>query len=318
MVYEADTLKEILRTSWTLTGLLSAEGTAAANNVLRPIKFFAREQLDEKIESKAIEVIKQTPLPIDENNEFFTEETDEFLIKITKKLGNVSKDDWDQAEADLEDIETEVERILKATYNPQTGVGVWFSTSFNWKNIDSINHPKEDAYLIRTLTLTLTRIVSKSTDVFDSFKRGVFIDLSGSSNMDSAPGADYDYTEVYNIEKSEGFRDVELDVTSNPDGVGVPLFYAGRFSGTLVMHSKMRDNDIGSSADKINSIYMRQTNGEKIEAAIVRTYTNNASQTLTITTVVRVQEVRIVEPQTNLLEWQILAKVIKPSTMVIS
>lgn len=318
MVYEADTLKEILRTGWTLTGQLAADGTPAANKVANPLRFFAREQMKDKIATKSIEVNKETPKVAIHNTEFFTEETDEFTIKIIRKLTGTAKTEWDQSEADVEDIEEEIERIIKLTFDPIAGIGVFWSSDLRWKDADEINLPKQDPYIVRILTLRLSRLVSGAADMFDSFQRGAFFDLSGSSNMDNPPGGNFTYAQMFDIEDSEGFRDIEVDVTSHPDGVGIPLYYAGRFGGILIMKAYLDDNVFGTSADKINRIYLRQNNGEKIEAAIVRTYTNRASQTITLTTILRVDNVRIVELTTGLMTWQITSKIIKPTTMVIT
>jgi hypothetical protein len=318
MVYEADTLKEILRLNWTLTGLMAAEGTAAADKSIRPIKFFARDQNDEKIETKAIEVHKEAPLGIANANEFFTNEDDEFKIRVLYKLQDLSKDDWDLTESNVEDIEEEIQRIIATTYNPQTGIGIWFTIQETWRDVDEINVPNQEPILVRELTIRLTRIVSRDTGVFDSFQRGCLFDLSASSNMNSPPLADFNYTEVFDIMDNEGHVPRQITPTSHPDGDGVQLFYAGHFDGTLTMNSKLKAADVGTTDDKINQIYKRQTNGEYIEAVIVSTYTNNAGQTLTKTRFIHVIDVRIVQGMSNLLEWQITAKIIKPSTMVIT
>lgn len=318
MVYEADTLKELLRLNWSLTGLLSAEGTPAADSNIRPIKFFARDQNDEKIETKSVEVHKVSPLATTDANEFFTTESDEIKIRLLYKLNDLSKDDWDLTESNVEDIEEEIERILATVFDPQTGIGIWFTKSLNWRDVDEINIPQQEPILVRELTIRLTRIVSRSNDVFDSFQRGTFFDVSASSNIDSAPVADEDYAEVFDVLDNEGFRPKELPVTSHPDGDGVQVFYAGAFSGNLTMTSKMSAANIGATGGKINQIKNRQANGEYIEAVIVSTYTNQNSQTLTLTRYVHVIDVRTIQGMSNLLEWQITAKIIKPSTMVVS
>jgi len=318
MVYEADTLKELLRLNWTLIGFMAAEGTAAAAKTIRPIKFFARDQNDEKIETKAIEVHKESPLVKSDSNEFFTNNDDEIKIRILYKLQDLNKEGWDLTEANVEDIEEEIERIIATTFNPQTGIGIFFTISQVWRDVDEINIPKQEPILVRELTIKLTRIVSRNAGVFDSFQRGIFFDTSASANMDNGPGGDYDYKEVFDIIDNEGFRPKELPVTSHPDGVGVQVIYAGAFAGVLTMTAKVDSTDIGSSADKINQIHKRQANGEYIEAVIVSTYTNNLSQTLTKTRFINVIDTRLVQGMSNLLEWQITAKVIKPSTMVIS
>ncbi len=313
MVYEADTLRDILFTGWALTGRLAKQGTA---DTKQPIHFFAHEQNLDKPESRGVEVVKDTSLVTKNENEFYTREEDRFTITVRFKLISTRKEDWDQSEADVEDIETEIERLLKTTFNPQTGIGVFWRSDFIWRNVDDINQSKDRQVIVRTLSFVLVRLISRNTSVFDSFKRGALFDLSASSNMNNAPGVDYNYTEVFAIEEFEGFHSKEVQVQAHPDGVGVPLIYAGGFGGTMIIRSYMKAADLGATADKINSIYKRQTNGEYIEVAILSSYTNNASQTLTKTRIVNIMEVQ--DPQLStegngLLVWTLIAKIIKPS-----
>lgn len=318
MVFEADTLLQIFKLNWSLTEQkVVLEGTAAAAGKIRPIRIFAHEQIQDKIATKSIEIIKQTPLISRDLNEFFTTETDEFLIRGYYKLQGTSKDAWDISESDVEDIEEEISRIIGITFNPQAGINVFFTISYNWTNKDSIN-VKQDPIIVRELRIRLTRIISGEPNVFDSFKRGVIFDLSASSNMDNPPGGDVNYTEVFNVALNEGFREKEVQVTDHPDGPGIPLFYSGGFGGIITFDSYFRSNDVGADTADLNQIHLRQSNGEKAEVALVRTYTNQNSQTITLTTIVRVIEIKITEPLSNLLQWQMLGKIIKPTTMIIT
>jgi len=315
LVYEADTLKELIRSNWSLTAdRVVAEGTAAATGKKKPIQFYAHRQQPDKIETKAVEVIKITPLVTKQESEFFTRETDKFKIRVIYKIQGTNEAAWNDMEADVEDIEGEIETRIKATYNPQTGIGVFFTSDFNWINRDEIETgQKQDLLIVRELDLSLTRILSRLTTVFDSFQRGIFFDLSESKNLDTPPLADYKYTEVFEVDAFEGFTDKEVQVQAHPDGVGVPLLYSGGFSGTLTMKAYAKNADYGTTADKLNQIYKRQTNGEKPEIALLRTYTNRNSETLNKTTFVRVIQVGDPEPMSDLLTWQLICKIIKPS-----
>jgi len=310
VTYEAETLKNTLFTNWDLTGRLAKETT---NNTNRPVFFFSREQIKDKIETKAIEVIKSTPLTTQKNTEFYTNETDEFLVRVIYKLQGTTRADWDVSESDAELMEKKIDTILKTVFNPQTGTGVFFTSDLVWSNNDAINQAEKDPYIIRELKLSLTRIISRNIKVFDTFSRGVFFDLSASSNMNTPPTADFNYVEVFDITGTQGHRVKELDVTDHPDGVGIPLFFAGRFSGLIIMKANFSEDDIGSDSSKINQIYRRQTNGELIEAAIVQTYTNNNSKTYSETTICLVTEIRKPSPTSTLKTWEITAKIIKPT-----
>jgi len=313
MVYEADTLRDILFTGWALAGRLAKSGTA---NTEYPIHIFAHVQNLDKIVTRAVEIVKDTSLVTKNENEFYTRQEDKFIITVRYKLLNTGQKDWDQSESDVEDIEEEVERLLKTVFDPQTGLGVFWRSDFTWRNEDNINQQNQTQVVIRTMNLVLVRLISRDTSVFDSFQRGALFDLSVSSNMDSAPGGDYNYDEVFSIEEFEGYRSREIQVQAHPDGVGVPLIYAGGFGGTMILRSYMKAADLGATADKINQIHKRQSNGEYIEVAIVSSYTNRASQTLTKTRIVNIIEVQ--DPQIStegngLLVWTMIGKIIKPS-----
>lgn len=319
MTFQADTLLQIFQTNWSLTAnRVTLANTAAATGKKRPIIIFAREQVADKIQTKSIEIIKQSPLISQEIDEFLTTEIDEFLIRGRYKLQGISKDAWDISESDVEDIEEEINRIIKITFNPQNGTNIFFTSSLNWKNKDDINTGNSDPVAIRELTLRLTRIISRATTVFDSFQRGVIFDLSESSNMDSPPAGDVTYSEVHDVSATEGYRDKEVQVTDHPDGPGIPLFFAGGFGGILTMQSYFDSNEVGLKTANLNKIYKRQSNGEKANVAILRTYTNNNSETLNLLTIIRVLEIKLIEPKSQPLQWQILGKIITPTTMTVT
>jgi len=321
LTYQADTLLQLFQANWSLTAdRVTIANSPASIGKKRPIIIFAREQIADKIQTKAIEIIKQSPLISQEIDEFLTTETDEFLIRGRYKLQGISKDAWDVSESDMEDIEEEINRIIKITFNPQNGTNIFFTSSLNWRNKDDINTGNADPIAVRELTLRLTRLISRSNTVFDSFQRGVIFDVSASSNMDTPPASDVTYAEVHDVNATEGFRDKEIQVTDHPDGAGFPLFFAGGFGGVLTMQSYFDSSDVGagtSTAD-LNQIYKRQSNGEKSEVAILRTYTNNNSQTLNLLTLIRVLEIKLIEPKSQPLQWQILGKIVKPTTMTIT
>lgn len=309
MVYEADTLRDILFTNWALTGRLQKDEPGAGK---RPVFFFAHEQVLDKLETKSINVIKDTSKKTRRKTEFFTIEEDKFTIEVRYKIQGTNSEDWDVSEADAEDMEDEIERIIDTVYNPHLGTGIFFSSNFVWDNQDKISDEVASPIILRIFTITLTRIISRSNNVFDSFQRGVIFDTSASQG-DSKPVADYSYTEVFDIEAFEGFGDVAIQVQAHPDGKGVPLIYSTGFGGTIIMRSYFKDTDIGTTTDKLNQIYKRQANGETPEVVLVRTYTNAGGQTLTKTSTVRIIEVRDPEPVSNILEWQMIGKIIKPS-----
>lgn len=320
MVYEANTLKNSLESNWSLTGRLAKAGTNLSTTTPNPpeaypIRFYGHAQDENDHYLKAIEVVKDTSKASEYKSEFFKRETDVFFITVKYEKHSSHIDAWDQWESDMEDIEEEIKRILDTVYDPFNGTGVFFSSDFVWKNQDMLNvdHP----HLKRQLTITLTRIVSKNTGVFDTFQRGVLLDVSESQGA-GLPGADYQYTEVFEVSAREGFPQKELQVTSHPDGKGFPLTYSLGFRGTITFATYIKSSDIGSSGHKINTFFKRNINNEVPEIVLLQTYTNEAGSTLTISSTIQVEEIQPSFPTSDLARLNVVAKILKPSSWSIS
>jgi len=183
--------------------------------------------------------------------------------------------------------------------------------SFSWerKQIDK-NHP----YFYRsTLTLAISRITS-TTATPDGVLR---FDLAGSA-VDSPPGADYTYFNVYDVEITEGYRDKEEMVTSNPDGLHLPVHYAGGFTGRFIAHFHVVADDIGATGDKLNQLKAIRANGTKPQATMIYTQKDSQSPspaTITETVVIQIDELNRMYSHADLVRWRLLAKPVKPTVI---
>jgi len=308
MVYDADTLKTTLFNSWDLTGRLARDGT---KDTPRPIKFFAHDQQQSEIYDKAVEVILQSPLNKEYKGEFFERQEQNFLIRIRYHRQGNNKADWDISESDVQLMEQKIMTILQTVYDPWVGNGTYWSANFLWSNVDKLDGP--DPMLVRELNIILGKIVSRINSGFFSFRRGVLFQNAGSQG-DNPPGANYSYTEVFDVDDMESFGDKELAVTGDfGDGKGVPLHYATRFQGMWTGSMYLKTNDIGNTTDKVNQIYRRMNNGEHPEVIFVSTYKNNAGQTYTKTQTLILLEKHTKFPTTDLVVVRLVGKIIKPS-----
>jgi len=318
MVYEAKTLADAIRTAWSLTGeRLAAADTANAAGLDRPIIIFSHAQQPTQQYTNAIEVIKRTPpAKTDFNTEYFTREEDFFEIRILHNRESAEVVIWDQHESDLEDIEDEINRIIKTIYNPLGGVGVFFTTNFNWNDRDDQALRAEKPFLHRILNLTLSRIVPRKTTAFITYKRAVLIDVSESEGL-SLPASDYQYTEIFNISATSGFRDFEVFVTDDTDGVGIPWHYSGGFNGVVTFQSYMKSSDLGTQGHKVNTIWQKLANGEQPKIVMLRTFTNEAGETLTISQKMILLDFQEIDPPHDLLQFNLIGKIIKPGTYTV-
>jgi hypothetical protein len=100
--------------------------------------------------------------------------------------------------------------------------------------------------------------------------------LSGSS-VDSAPGADYTYTNVFDVDLQSGYRDIEEGHT----GSNIPVHYAGHIQGRLICSIMVKAADLGTTGDKLNKLPLLRSVGERPQ--IKFEYTNKTSDSSAIT-----------------------------------
>ena len=163
-------------------------------------------------------------------------------------------------------------------------------------------------YMVSTLRVVV-RQVTPSTAAAD----GVLVFKKTGSSVDSAPAADYQYTEVFDVDISEGYRDIQEKYV----GSNVPLHYAGDFIGNLICNIPIKTSDLGNTGDKLNQLIRLRTTGEKPEVKFVYTNKTGGESPSTIT------ETFIVEPDTlqrlyryqDTVVYRLTATITSPSTI---
>ena len=166
-------------------------------------------------------------------------------------------------------------------------------------------------YMVSTLKITVRQVVP-STATAD----GVLVFKSTGSTVDSNPGSDYTYTEVFDVDLSEGYRDIEEKYT----GSNVPLHYAGDFIGNLICNIPIKASDLGTTGDKLNKLITLRTVGEKPDVKFV--YTNKTGgespSTITETFVVEPERLQRLYRYQDTVVYRLTARVITPSSITVS
>ena len=318
MPYEAKTLADAIRTAWGLTGeRLAAAGTAGANELDRPIIIFPHDQQPTQLYSNSIEVIKKSPKATNYSTEYFTREDELFEIIVRHNRESADPTVWDQHESDVEDIEQEILRIIKLSYNPLAGLGPYFTSNMNWSNKDLEGLKADKPFLFRVLSITLSRIVPRKTTAFITYKRAVLLDVSESEGS-SLPGSDYQYTEIFNVSSRSGFRDHEVGVNDETEGIGIPWHYSGLFNGIFTAQSYMKSTDLGSQGHKVNTIWKKLTSGEQPKVVMLRTFNNENGDILTISQKIIFLDFQEVDPPHDLLQFNLVGKILKPGSYVVT
>jgi len=232
-----------------------------------------------------------------------TEQSYQFQITIlTKQLG-LGSDEVSTQRA----IELEIVNLLNAAVLGDHKV---INESFNWKR----DYPdKAHPYFVHSvLTISIRRVVSTQ-----AIPDGVLVIDVSASNIDNKPGSNYTYTNIYDVEISEGYRDHHEIVTSNnEEGTLIPLHFAGSFSGRFIGHMHVKADDIGNTGDKVNQLMTLRSNGEKPEAVFIYTQKDADSPnpaTITETFTVEIDEVVRLYSHQDLVRYRLLGTLVKPS-----
>lgn len=320
--FGADTLRDSIEAAWALTGRLTKTATATNKEV---VEFFAHPQIAGAGEfSKAVEVRK---INTDESENItrhprFEEVTDNYEITVRYRLLGGDEDLYDQAEADMEDMCEEVIRTVRTIYDPFTNTGVFWNKTSRWAFDDQIDGRQVKMELRRIFNLQLTKINSKSAEVFQGYGGVLSFDVSAST-ADSKPAGDYIYTEAFNVVLQEGFRQIPELTTDTTNGLNVPLYFTGQFSGRFSCQIYAKSSDLDNTPDditKLDNIYKIQANsplvGETAECVFLHanTDTQGTLTTLTTSTKVKINSIQKEVDDENLIKLTIIGDVIAPTT----
>lgn len=320
MVSAATTLQNTIESAWSLTGELSKVSTGAGPTLMdEVVQFFDRLQVVGNQVTKAVVVQKINA----EGNETiirhpnFNEIVDIYEITVRFRVVDVDPAPYTNSLDLVEQMGTEVVRILKTVYNPSTTQNIYFRTSNNWTNEDVDVGNQRD--LRRKLRFTLTTITSDDDEVYSGFG-GVLIFDTSDSQGDSKPGTDYTFVSVKNVSTEEGFSQIPTLTKDVSKGVGVPLLMRGQFSGSFsaLMYAQ-KTNIIGGTIEKLQNIYRLQTAstiiGQVAEVVLLRSNTNTESpvSTLTRKSFMRISRIKENEPDEDLISYTVIGTLSRPT-----
>lgn len=319
MTASATTLRDILKSNWGLTGELSKVVTGAASTLMdEVVQFFDHTQVVGNEVTKAVIVQKINA----EGNETiiahqnFNEVIDIYEITIRYRVIDVDVDNYSSSLDFIEKMGTEVSKILKTVYNPSSSTNVYFKTMHNWSNEDVDIGNQRD--LQRKLRLSLTVITSDDEEVYSGVGGVLVFDVS--SEGSNTPGSNYTYASVKNIETSEGFSQIPTLTKDVSQGKGVPLYMRGLFSGTFsaLMYAQ-KSNIIGTTSEKLQNIYRLENttplSNQNAQVVLLRSNTNTESPTSTLTrkSFMKIDRIREVETDEDLITYTIFGTLTKPT-----
>ena len=320
MTAAATTLRDTIEATWNLTGELSKVSIGTGATLMdEVVQFFDRFQVIGNEVTKAVVVEK---INAEENETVikhpnFNEIVDIYEITVRYRVIDVNADNYSDSLDFVEQMGTEVVRILRTVYNPSTTLNIYFRTMNTWTNEDVDVGNQRD--LQRKLRFTLTTITSDDDEVYSGFG-GVLVFDTSDSQGDSKPGSDYTFVSVKNIDTDEGFSQIPTLTKDKSQGVGVPLLVRGQFSGTFsaLMYAQ-KTNIIGSTIEKLQNIYKLQSTtpiiGQNAEVVLLRSNTNTEStvSTLTRKSFMRINRLKETEFDEDLLSYTVIGTLSRPT-----
>ena len=317
MVSQATTIKNSIESNWALTGTLSKTPTATVSEVVR---FYDRPQVKGNEWPKAVTVIKI-------NNDLeegivehpnFTEVTDIYEIELYYRVQDVQVATYSDALNDVELMGTELLRILKLSFSPSTGVGGYFVSRWRWYKEDLLSEAQPE--LRRLLRLELTQLISETDTVFRGFD-GIMIYDTSASEGDSKPGSDYTYTELREVDITEGNDQIAYLTKDVTKGVGVPQLARGLFRGifSALIMGKKEDIINAGTTNLISEVYKVQTSspiiGQVPETVFFHNTPNLESSPVTLQTksFMRVDHIVKLASDESLLTYRISGKLSRPT-----
>jgi len=291
-VATADTIKTQI-----LTGTYP-ENTINDNNV------YDYEQYDKRRRYPSCEVWTTQPESTIESKKT-TETTVGFEIRYyVKNLGIRSSQITSQ-----KDVEAEIMSVIEAMTLQDNKV-VLESKVWAREQVGRFggNFP---SYIVSVLRIVV-RQITPSTATADGVLK---FDLS-ESNVDSAPGADYTYSEVFDVDLIGGYRNIPEKYTSS----NIPHYYAGNFEGRLICNIPVKAADLGTTGDKLNKLITLRSIGETPDVTFI--YTNKTGgaspSSITETFTVKPESLQRLYRYQDTVVYRFIGVISSPSAITVS
>jgi len=325
MVASTTTLRDFLIANWR--GVGTAITTDRVDivpfaNMKEIVTIYDRPLVEGNELAKTIAIDKAT---LEEQEGLFehpnyTEVWDDYYIEVRYRVKDVQGIVYTQAESDIQEITQEVVRILKLRFNPANGVGTYFRTRNDWQILDQKDGFQVD--LRRRLTLRLWQLRSEDQEVFLGFNGILTFDVSESEG-DNPPAGDFIYTELRNVIIEEGFAQIPRLTKDTTKGAGVPLLTRGQFRGsfTALLSAKRSDitQNVSPTTNQISQIGQVQQVaaiiGQVPEVAFIHATANTETVpvTLNTTSFFRVENVRKIDGDVEILQYELRGRLTRPT-----
>jgi hypothetical protein len=178
-----------------------------------------------------------------------------------------------------------------------------------WTRKQVDKSPSHPSYTVSILRITVRQITT-TTSVSDSTLTFVKI----GSTVDSAPAANYTYTNVFDVDLSSGYSDVDEGYT----GSHIPAHFAGHLQGRFIGSIMVKAADMGTGGDKLNRMDKLTTLGNKPIYKFIYVNLTSDSSTITSTFNCEIESTTMRYSTSEGTVFRIIAKLITDVAVVIT
>jgi len=168
------------------------------------------------------------------------------------------------------------------------------------------SHP---AHFVSTLRISIRQITTTTATADGTLKF-----ILASSVVDNPPLADYTYTNVFDVDFSVGYRDIQEGIMHT----NIPIHFAGHIQGNFIANVMVNSGDLGTTGDKLNKMPTLNSNGERQQYRFEYTQKTADNSTITNTFDCEVERVNMSYSTSAGVVFRLIATLISDVTVTIT
>lgn len=141
-----------------------------------------------------------------------------------------------------------------------------------WSRQQVSKAPGHPSYQLSVLKITVRQVTTATISPTGSLKF-----KHASSSVDNSPGIDYTYSNVFDVDLSVGYNDVEESFVNNR----IKRSFTGDLRGNFICSIMVNAADLGSTGEKLNQLPKVRSTGEK--GTIIFEYTDKSADASILT-----------------------------------
>lgn len=277
------------------------DGGSYPANTLSPDNIFDYPQYISRRKYPSCEIETVQPESTTETKKS-TETTVQFEIRYYYKNLGARTDEVAQQKLVEDEILSQMESMVLQDHKVVFESKVWSRQQVQSDG----SHP---AHFVSTLRISIRQITTTTATADGTLKF-----ILASSVVDNPPLSDYTYTNVFDVDFSVGYRDVQEGIMHT----NIPIHFAGNIQGNFIANVMVNSGDLGTTGDKLNKMPTLNSNGERQKYRFEYTQKTADNSTITNTFDCEVERVNMSYSTSAGVVFKLIATLISDVTVTIT